>query len=121
MRARQVGIEWKLRQLMAAHGMFSTTDLMPLLVERGVTLSATQVYRLVTQPPERLNVKVLAAICDALGCTPNDLIEVTASSSSRQQGKVRAAGDRGGAGQGDDGPGPPDRTARPTRVRLTDT
>jgi len=114
-RARQVGIEWKLRQLMAAHGMFSTTDLMPLLVERGVTLSATQVYRLVTQPPERLNMKVLAAVCDALGCTPNDLIEVTAS--SRQQGKVRAAG----AGPSDNGPAPPDRSARPTRVRLTDT
>ncbi len=114
MKARQVGIEWKLRQLMAAHGMFSTTDLMPLLVERGVTLSATQVYRLVTQPPERLNMKVLAAVCDALGCTPNDLIEVTVS--SRQQGKVRAAG----AGQGDDGPAPSDRSARPTRVRLTE-
>ena len=112
MRARQVGIEWKLRQLMAAHGMFSTTDLMPLLVERGVTLSATQVYRLVTQPPERLNVKVLAAVCDAMGCTPNDLIEVTVS---QRQAKVRSAG--GGV---DDGPAAVDRTVRPTRVRLTE-
>jgi len=114
-RARQVGIDGKVRQLMAAHGMFSTTDLMPLLVERGVVLSATQVYRLVTQPPERLNVKVLAAVCVALGCTPNDIIEMTAT--ARQQGKVRAAG----AGQGDDGPAPPARSARPTRVRLTDS
>ncbi|GAB2681099.1 helix-turn-helix domain-containing protein [Thalassiella azotivora] len=112
MRVRQVGIEWKLRQLMAAHGMFATTDLMPLLAERGVRLSATQVYRLVTQPPERLNVKVLAAVCDALGCTPNDLIEVTAT---QRQTRVRAAGRTG-----DDGPAPPDRTARPTRVRLTE-
>ncbi|MEP6463816.1 MAG: helix-turn-helix transcriptional regulator [Frankiaceae bacterium] len=112
MRVRQVGIDWKLRQLMAAHGMFATTDLMPLLAERGVTLSATQVYRLVTQPPERLNVKVLAAICDALGCSPNDLIEVTIS---QRQGKVRAAG-----GTGEDGPAVTDRSARPTRVRLTE-
>lgn len=115
MRVRQVGIEWKLRQLMAAHGMFATTDLMPLLAERGVALSATQVYRLVTQPPERLNVKVLAAVCDALDCTPNDLIEVTVT---QRQAKVRAAGGSGHAG--DDGPAAPDRSARPTRVRLTE-
>lgn len=114
MRVRQVGIEWKLRQLMATHGMFATTDLMPLLADRGVTLSATQVYRLVTQPPERLNVKVLAAVCDALGCTPNDLIEVTVS---QRQTKVRAAGSSAGD---DDGPTAPDRSARPTRVRLTE-
>lgn len=114
MRARQVGIDWKLRQLMAAHGMFSTTDLMPLLVRRGVMLSATQVYRLVTQPPERLSVKVLTAVCDALGCTSNDLIEVTVS--PRQQGKVRAAG----AGQSDGVLAPPDRSGRPTRVGPTD-
>lgn len=44
--------------------------------ERGANLSATQVYRLVTRPPERLNTRVLAAACDALGCTPNDLIQV---------------------------------------------
>lgn len=73
---REVEIEWRLRQVMAAQGLFSTTDLQPLLAERGVHLSTTQVYRLVTQPPERLNTRVLAAACDALGCTPNDLIQV---------------------------------------------
>jgi DNA-binding Xre family transcriptional regulator len=99
---------------MAEHGMFATTDLMPLLGERGVTLSATQVYRLVTQPPERLNVKVLAAICDALDCTPNDLIEVTAI--RQPAAGVRAVGESGPQGP----PPAPDRSRRPTRVRLTE-
>ncbi len=71
---REVEIEWRLRQVMAQRGLFSTTDLQPLLTERGVNLSATQVYRLVTQCPERLNMRVLAAACDALGCSPDELI-----------------------------------------------
>jgi hypothetical protein len=50
-----VTYRWHLRQLMAAHGMFATTDLVPLLAQRGVSLSREQVYRLVTGTPERLN------------------------------------------------------------------
>ena len=38
---------------MAAHDMWKTTDLIPLLKERGVDLSTVQVYRLVTDKPER--------------------------------------------------------------------
>jgi DNA-binding Xre family transcriptional regulator len=72
---RKLGYEWQLRQLMATHDMFATTDLGPLLAERGVTLSAAQVYRLVTGKPERLSLHTLMALCDILGCTPNDLIE----------------------------------------------
>lgn len=71
---RLVGYEWRLREQMAAAGMFSTTKLIPLLEERGVTLSSSQVYRLVTDTPERLNLTVLAALTDILGCTADDLI-----------------------------------------------
>jgi len=60
---------------MANRGMFATTDLAPLLAERGISLSATQVYRLVTGTPERLSLPTLMALCDILECTPNDLIE----------------------------------------------
>ncbi|UMG92883.1 helix-turn-helix transcriptional regulator [Nocardioides sp. TF02-7] len=69
-RVREVDYRWHLRQLMATRGLFSTTDLAPLLAERGIELSAAQVYRLVTGTPERLNLHVLVALCDALGCTP---------------------------------------------------
>lgn len=74
-RTRQMGYHWHLRRLMADRGMFATTDLLPLLAERGVTLSREQVYRLVVRVPERLNLTALAALCDILACTPSELIE----------------------------------------------
>jgi DNA-binding Xre family transcriptional regulator len=73
---KKMGYEWNLRLLMAQRGMFATTDLVPLLAERGVHLSREQVFRLVTQPPQRLSMDTLAALCDLLECTPNDLIAV---------------------------------------------
>ena len=73
---RKMGIRWHLRMRMAEKGMFQTSDLVPLLAERGVHLSREQVFRLVTQPPQRLSMDTLAALCDILGCSPNDLIEV---------------------------------------------
>lgn len=73
---QKMGYQWHLRRLMADNDMYSTSDLVPLLAERGVVLSREQVYRLVTQSPQRLSMDTLAALCDILGCTPNDLIEV---------------------------------------------
>lgn len=67
---------WHLRKLMAERGLFSTTALRPLLAERGVQLSASQVYRLVTEKPERLSLVTLANLVEILGCTVNDLIEI---------------------------------------------
>lgn len=66
--------EWHLRRRLAERDIFKTTDLVPLLAEQGVSLSREQVYRLVTSPPQRLNMEVLDALCVILGCTPNDLI-----------------------------------------------
>ncbi|MGI9156186.1 MAG: helix-turn-helix domain-containing protein [Marmoricola sp.] len=73
------GVEytWRLREVMAAHGVWKTTDLGPLLADRGVELSAAQVYRLAAKVPERLSLRILAALCDIFDCTPNDLIETT--------------------------------------------
>lgn len=70
-----VGYHWHLRRLMAEAGMFATTDLVPLLTERGIRLSREQVYRLVAQRPERLSLATLAALCDILDCGPTELIE----------------------------------------------
>ena len=90
---KKMGYEWHLRRRMAEAGMFQTRDMQPLLAERGVQLSREQVYRLVTQPPLRLTMDVLAALCDILGCTPNDLIEVQAV--DQQASKVAVSGRRG--------------------------
>lgn len=77
-RGRKLGYSWHLRMRMAEQGMFATTELVPLLADRGVVLSAAQVYRLVTQIPERLSLRTLMALCDILDCTPNDLVEPVA-------------------------------------------
>ncbi|WP_189316134.1 helix-turn-helix domain-containing protein [Streptomyces brasiliensis] len=73
---RKTGVVWHLRLRMAEKGMFQTSALVPLLAERGVHLSREQVFRLVTQPPQRLSMDTLAALCDILDCQPNDLLEV---------------------------------------------
>ena len=43
MTKRQVGYHWHLRRLMAERGIFATTELVPLLADRGVSLSREQV------------------------------------------------------------------------------
>jgi DNA-binding Xre family transcriptional regulator len=86
---RKMGIRWHLREVMATRGMFSTTDLIAPLAERGVQLSREQVYRLVTGQPERLNVYTLAALCDLLECEVGELIEPIVE--HRQQKKQAAA------------------------------
>jgi len=74
-----LGYTWRLRERLAARGIWKTTELAPLLAERGIVLSLAQVYRLVAKVPERLSLKTLAALCDICSCTPNDLIELGAS------------------------------------------
>ena len=82
--AARMGYRWHLRRLMADKDMYATTQLGPMLAERGITLSREQVYRLVTGVPERLSLATLAALCDILGCQPGDLIEpVTAAARPR--------------------------------------
>lgn len=83
--ARRLSFHWHLRRLMAAHEMWKTTDLAPLLAERGVILSSTQIYRLVTDKPERLSMRTLVALCDIFDCAPGDLIEPYVESASRKK------------------------------------
>ena len=83
--AARIGYRWHLRRLMADQDMYATTQLGPLLAERGITLSREQVYRLVTGTPERLSLVTLAALCDILGCQPGDLIEVARAPAASKQ------------------------------------
>jgi hypothetical protein len=101
---------WHLRELMAVRGMYSTTDLRPLLAQRGIQLSPSQTYRLVVETPERLNLRVLMALLDILGCTTEELIEPVASTAGRGR---RAAGAKLGD-ENRSGVGP----FRPKRARV---
>jgi DNA-binding Xre family transcriptional regulator len=71
--------QWNLRKLMATRDMYATTDLVPLLAERGIHLSREQVFRLVTTVPQRLSLDTLAALCDILDVGVEDLIEISAA------------------------------------------
>jgi DNA-binding Xre family transcriptional regulator len=102
--ARTIGYRWHLRRLMAENDMYATTQLRPLLAERGVALSREQVYRLVTGVPERLSLATLAALCDILGCGPGDLVEPV-------------AGD-GAGGRAVSGPAAADSGSAPRPVRA---
>jgi DNA-binding Xre family transcriptional regulator len=97
---------WHLRQVMATRGMFSTTDLLAPLSQRGIRLSSSQVYRLVTDRPERLSLKILMALLDILDCTMEELIEPVAAAG--QAKKTRAAGGEAGVGE-----------LRPKRARIS--
>jgi len=108
--AARLDYRWHLRQVMAARGMFSTTDLIGPLADRGIALSSSQVYRLVTDRPERLSLKILMALLDILDCTMDDLIEPVPAAGA---GKKKAgAGGRAEAGVGE---------LRPRRARITGT
>jgi DNA-binding Xre family transcriptional regulator len=75
---KRIGINWLLRDRLEEHCIHSSSELMPLLAERGVHLGRTQCFRLVTQDPQRISTDLLAALCDILSCTPNDLIKIVA-------------------------------------------
>jgi DNA-binding Xre family transcriptional regulator len=89
---RDVDFRWRLSELMARRGLHNSTDLAPLLRERGIDLSPSQVYRVVTQRPERVSLKLVAALCDIFECGPKDLITVTAAEARRP--RRAAAGDQ---------------------------
>ncbi|MDQ2709559.1 MAG: helix-turn-helix transcriptional regulator [Actinomycetota bacterium] len=106
---RKLDYQWHLRQVMAARGMFATTDLIEPLAQRGIHLSSSQVYRLVAERPERLSLKVLMALLDILDTTMDQLIEPIAASQPARRSK---ASGRAEAGVGD---------LRPKRARITRT
>lgn len=108
---RKLDYRWHLREVMATRGMFATTDLRPLLAERGIDLSPSQVYRLVTERPERLNLAVLMALMDILGCRMEELIEPVAVQAPATR---RAAGQEGSSRSGGAGVG----VFRPRRARV---
>jgi DNA-binding Xre family transcriptional regulator len=106
MTRRKVSYTWRLREVMAEHGMFTTSELGPLLRDRGIDLSVSQVHRLVTGTPERLSLQVLAALCDILGAGPGDLIVAAAENAGVRKA---AAGDLPPASPGE---------LRPRRARI---
>ena len=104
--AAKLDYRWHLREVMAARGMFSTTDLVAPLAQRGIHLSTSQVYRLVVERPERLSLKILMALLDILDSSMDELIEPVAAVAVAKKAKAAGAETRIGA-------------LRPKRARIT--
>ncbi len=68
---------WRLRMAAAQREVWTGAQLRRLLAERaGLRLSAASVSALFSKQPSQVKLETLAALCTALECTPNDLIEV---------------------------------------------
>jgi DNA-binding Xre family transcriptional regulator len=75
---------WRLEERMHERGIHQITALQREVAAHGIDLSSSQIHRLVTQSPERLNLEVLATLCEILACTPADLVEVHATTRQRR-------------------------------------
>jgi DNA-binding Xre family transcriptional regulator len=61
----------------AQREVWTGAQLRRLLAERaGLSLSSASVSTLLTRQPAQVKLSTLAALCTALECTPNDLLEV---------------------------------------------
>lgn len=92
---KHIEYSWRLREIMAARGLFNISDLIPLLVERGIELSPSQIYRLVGQKPERMSMTLLGALCDALNCTVEDLCQFHTVATAQRKNAVNAPASSG--------------------------
>jgi DNA-binding Xre family transcriptional regulator len=82
---------FRVRELMARSGIRSSRDLVAPLRDRGITLSESQINRLVAHNPERIAFQVLVALCDVFGVEMNELITYTSTEVKTSRRKV--AGD----------------------------
>src|ERR1700733_11337940 len=93
---RVASYQWRLRGGVGGAGPLNASDLEPLLAERGITLSSVQVWRLVTQVPERLSLPVLAALCDIFDVTPAHLIATRAENVPARRRTASSGGGKDG-------------------------
>ncbi|MFC5647336.1 helix-turn-helix transcriptional regulator [Kitasatospora cinereorecta] len=85
-------IRWRLRMAAAQREVWTGTDLRRLLAEKaGLELSSASVSALFTKEPSQVKMTTLAALCTALECTPNDLIEVDTTPVERPAAPPRLA------------------------------
>lgn len=109
MTRREIEYTWRAREVMARRHIFLAKDLAPLLHERGITLTANAIWRIVKDDPERISLKLLVALADALDVGIDELVTFTAHDAKTIRTR-RAAGD-----------GLPDiRDYRPVRARIID-
>lgn len=85
-------INWKLRLTAAQKGIWTGTELRRLMADRaGVDMSSASVSALFTKQPNQIKLSTLVALCTALECTPNDLLDVDTTPVEARASKTLAA------------------------------
>ncbi|MCO4265241.1 helix-turn-helix domain-containing protein [Pseudarthrobacter raffinosi] len=104
---------WRLRMAAAQREVWTGAQLRRLLAEKaGLELSAASVSALLTNQPVQVKLETLAALCTALDCTPNDLLELDTTNSAATATSANTGTAAGGAGGSADPPGPDRARAR---------
>lgn len=84
-------IRWRLRMAAAQREVWTGAQLRRLLAERaGLQMSSASVSALFSKQPSQVKLDTLAALCTALNCTPNDLIEVDTTPVTQPVKQARA-------------------------------
>lgn len=87
-------ITWRLRMAAAQREVWTGAQLRRLLAEKaGLELSAASVSVLLTKEPAQVKMSTLLALCTALECSPNDLLEVDTTPVERPATPPRAVPD----------------------------
>ncbi len=87
-----MSLKWRLKEKMAENGIWRCTDLAKLLNAHGIRISTSMVTLIVDKMPERINSRVLDALCDILQCNPSDILVHTPSGKSAENLR-KAVGD----------------------------
>lgn len=70
-------IDWRLGDLLQSHGITSSTAFCRSLEEKtGIRLSRQALGRLKNENPRELRLETVQAICNLLGCSLSDFLEV---------------------------------------------
>ena len=69
-----VDYEWRLRVVMAEHGMFKANELHPAPCRTRYTSLGFSGLAYGHRAPERLNLRVLVVLCEIFDCEVNDLV-----------------------------------------------
>ena len=70
-------IRWRLRKVAADREVWTGEQLRRLLADKtGLSLSSASISALMTKQPREVKLRTLAALCAALECSPNDLLQM---------------------------------------------
>lgn len=87
-------LRWRLRPVLDASRLKTTTGLMEALQRGGVPVSRTNLLRLLSGPPKSINLALLEHLCRALACAPQDILDWVPVSAQEKPTVLKAIRDQ---------------------------